>query len=581
MTQTRFRLQIALASLLCGGFTTAASAAPSFSTSPAEIAALSADGQHQLALVLLDNGQPTRDATNAMEWQRWEALRWDVLRDAGAWSALLARLQTLPAGLPPALQRHAATHRAEALLMTGRAREAQQTLFGVIWGPLADAEMLPIWRGMLIRSYLAQAAYTDAAIATERYRQDYGVAGGGLGAHGLARVQILAGQPEQALASLSGHSEQEAQALRWLLEGRRGALDAGVLTQIREGLAKPGLSPELVGLYWQIVRESAERRGDHATRVEALEQLLLAGPVPVVNAGLYTVGPDDLWQGYRALAEQITNASELLVGDQAGWMALALTRRANEPRQARAVYAALSQLAEEPMQREQADSELMSMLATDERFGALLPVLYRQSSRFPVLAELPLLVQQVLINQALTQRDFTSTSQMLQLAAAELFAEDVFAWQLLSARVHALAGNSSLAAAPLAQLASRYDSLSAEQQAGLVGVLDELAATRSAGLVLTIWQQMQGKLTEVERLPRIAALLAREGRYQDAARHFLQAAQLPVPDAQRWDYRRQAADALASGGLDQDARTLYQRLQGQTTDPARLTLLRERLHGLR
>lgn len=318
------------------------------------------NGLPRLALARVERDQPA-DA-RAPGWAQWESLRLTLLSLTNQPDALLQRVAALPAGVPDDLRQKALGHAAWAHLERGEGRAARQRLAELLWRFPLSPDNHQWARRLVIRSWLADHRPDEAYRAMLRYQQDFAP---------LSR-EVAGAFVDGLLAE-----GRAVEALTWAREldpngatATALALAAGLIPpETAQSRAQAALVSQPTALDWlHVLADAAQRRGDTALRLDALERQVGAGRPERLP---------ELWQAYLALGEATGNRAQLLQGDDASWLAVAAGLAPVEAPEARAVYAYLAQAGAQPATRETARRRLFASLVEAGRTETAVQLLAR------------------------------------------------------------------------------------------------------------------------------------------------------------------------------------------------------------
>jgi hypothetical protein len=340
--------------LSCGPPSGAAPApqAPAGDPALAQARQLADAGTPQLALNRIEQSQPQQPS--ARDWPAWEALRVELLAQLQSREALFARAQALPADAPADLRQLAYGLAAQAALDSGEPRRAGNFLRRQLWGGGALAEPAERQaRRRVIEVYLAEGRPRDAYRAMLRFQQDFRPLNG---EESLAFVRGLAagGLGKEALSFAAGVDAKHPSVVM-------AELGAGVITPAAAlAAAKATLARSDDPGSLRLLLEAARRAPDRSAEVTALERLL---NLPQKTAAQYgAVDAAELAEAYGRRGQELANAGQLLVGEDAAWLAAAEKRAASDPVGARALWALLAKLARSDANRRQASDRLLASL---------------------------------------------------------------------------------------------------------------------------------------------------------------------------------------------------------------------------
>lgn len=546
-----------------------------------EVDLLAGGGAPGLALDLLDAHQP-RLGEDPAGWRRWEEERLRLYQANRDWHALVARVDNYPRNLPEDFLAHGATLAVRAELAMERAAAARQRLWRLLWGrPRGPAEYAPLWRRLVIRSYLREGREGDAYTALVRYQLDYGD-GDPEWVPLKARVLLRADRPQEVVTLLAVPRGPEERVLALQARTRLRTLSwADAVVEAEALAAVPELSPATRGELWTAVAAAA---ATPAERLFAVERALAADPGRSNGEG--ALDGTSLWSAYQDRARELANGKQLLVGRYRDWFALAAAQAAADPAAARALYAYLSRHAERAPDRERAVRDLVDGLMTAD-LASLLPRLFLAGRADGDLEAVPPAARHVLVDQLLATGDVVLASRLLSGLTGVPEGGDPFAWRLRRARVLILGGRVAEGIRELETLLGGFDGLDPDRIDRINQVLFDLQSLGEAEAALGFLQRLYG-LADNDRVRRellywSADALKVLGRHREAARYYLRSALLPGPHAMDpWarSARFQAAAALAKAGFGADARSLYQGLLAVAEDPARRAVLRRAIQDL-
>lgn len=540
-------------------------------------------GATQLALQMMDAAQPPF-AAQPEEWLAWEQARLRVYELHDDWQALADRLAILPDGVPPVFRQEALTRRAQALLELGEPAAARAVLTDLLWSDAPARTHLPRWRRMVIRSYLAEDNFTDAQTAIQYYQQDYPDEAADW-RRLQARLNLRTGQAAQARTVLQADTSPEASALRLLADLRAAASPPSEIFEAAVRLAvEKQTPPGAQYLAWSVAAEAAAVLGNWPARISALERALLLPPPVPANEQVLHITADVVWNAYLRFGEQLGNELHLIVGDDQAWFMAASNRYDKQPIHARALFAVVAFNALQVEQRAVAHAQFGALLREQAHGDALLYALYLQSEKFATPVDVPAAVRYLLIDHVLGLPDVQLASQLLigldtpppGVAAGE--------WQLRRARVLLLGGDIDAGVAALDSLFVHGNLPPLDRVLQVLFDLQTLSRHEDA---LRFFTYILGSDISDQQRREVLYWTADSwkgmGEDLQAARFYLQSATLLDPvgmDPWAQTARYQAAEALARGGLYNDAMRLYTGLLNSTRDPARQAVLRRELQQL-
>lgn len=553
-----------------------------------EIAQLAKSGAPQLALSLLQQGQPAFSADQP-KWMRWERMRVRIMEQRGDWLALEQHLAQLPSEAPADFRSWAQTRRANALIYANRSPEARQVLRGLIWGNTeASAEELAQWRQLVMQSYLHQGRTDDAHAAMLRFHQDYG---DGTTDARLMRVRVLLAskRPLEARTLLASMpQERTTELLQLLAQLRSRGKHKSVLHKLRSVKKLTGYSPLQSYIHYGIMAEAALGAEEPAFAVIAMEQWLRQ-PTPVEEwRELFSLTPDMLWDSYLTYAQRLGNDKQLLIGDDMQWYKLAEKTDKRYPVGKRSLYALLAHKAFAQDIREKAAMQLIAMLQEMDNGMAVVKQLFLNSQYFNEGASVPAGPAYLLVDQAIREGNLAAASRLMRYLPEPPGDIAKFPWQLRRAKVFILAGDNQAAVSLLRRLMSAIPSLGKDQRDQFMSLLFDLQNVGDHESAYALLDEMYRTVPTLE-LRR--ELLFWMGDSRLGQKSYVEAAQLYLRSATLSDYdsmdpwaqtaRYKAASTLAEGGMLADAAHIYSQLLRVTEKPERRAVLIRELEQIR
>ena len=540
--------------------------------SPQAVARLAEAGAPQLALSLADGAQPASSGERPL-WLEWEGVRLDLLHRLDRPQELLQRVDALPADASPELRQKARWYAVRAAVESGAGEQARAGLARLLWDAGLPPEEMREARRLVIQSYLAEHKADEAYLAMLRYQQDY---------QPLEKAEIA--RFAQALAA----NGKAAEAVPWLSRLDEGPLK--LMIRLKAGLVGPeaaigsaraALQKSDGAAYWAVLAEAASAQRDTTLQVEAGERLLNEPDSPARE--FTAVGAGQLWQSYFAHALAAGNRNQLLLGEDAAWLALAQREEADSPPTARALFAYLAANGKESGLRGEAQTRLVASLlqqnmrVTANRLFAEGPLGKDHSGMVPEARTL-------LGRSACRAGEYLLAARLLRGAAAptDVPAEE---WQLTLAQVFAAAGAGQEALGAAQQVLAQEGPLPDETAGKLLAVARKLAAADQENFAEQVLKALDtpGDAALQREIRFERGLLAEKRKdYPAAAAHFLLAASLGggKDSAFEQSARSLAAASLARAGFAGDARAQYRQLLKAASDPARQQEIRRALDRL-
>lgn len=304
-------------------------------------------GAPQLAYARVVRDQPEKP--DAAGWYDWESLRLTLLSDTHRPAEIIERAKRYPPNAPRDFLQKSLGHAAWAYLEMQQGVAARALLGRLIWRfdlPPADQQWA---RRLVIRSYLIEHMADEAYRAMLRYQQDF---------------QPL---PKEVSAEFAQGLLREAratEAMTWLAE-LDPANPATLALQMKVGLIAPDAAvaqaraalqkQPAATAYAALIADGAEMLQDDRMQIGALEQLLGLPDAAEQTAPL-------LWRAYLKEAQSLGNRAQLLQGDDASWLELALRVETSDALGARSLFAYIAQHGASVDVRETALSRLYATL---------------------------------------------------------------------------------------------------------------------------------------------------------------------------------------------------------------------------
>ncbi|MBT9613450.1 MAG: hypothetical protein IV108_09330 [Burkholderiales bacterium] len=306
-------------------------------------------GASHLAYARVVRDQPEKPEVAG--WYDWESLRLTLLSDTHRPAEIIARAKHYPKNAPLEFQQKSLGHAAWAHLETQQGVAARALLGRLIW----RFELNPAdhqWaRRLVVRSYLIEHKADEAYRAMLRYQQDF---------------QPLPKEVAAEFAQGLLREDRATEAMTWLAE-----LDptrpTTLALQMKVGLITPEAAiaqaravlqkqPTAMA-YAALIADGAEMLKDNRMQIGALEQLLgLPDAAELTEA--------QLWRAYLKEAQSLGNRAQLLQGDDASWLELALRAETSDMLGARSLFAYVAQHGASIGVRETALSRLYAALLT-------------------------------------------------------------------------------------------------------------------------------------------------------------------------------------------------------------------------
>ncbi len=546
---------------------------------------ISAAGAPALTLKMLDQAQPNVDE-DLYEWILWEQERYRILSRWRQWDRLLVRLEALPVDIPDQFKHQAITYKVKAYMELDQTSTARGILREQLWQDAADLiDEYQTWRRLVIVSYLRDERIEDARIAMLRFDQDFNSREE---SWLLLRATVLiqTGRYDQAIQVLDGQQSWQARNITLLAQFQADLITAADLwKRVKKDLTNKDAGSEELATLWALAIFASEKMSP-VDQVVALEQYFknaTGSPIP-----LFEFRTDRLWQAYSEYADLVGNRSELLVGDDAGWLAVALKTAKDTPIKARSLFALImAQSQDSEIINSAADGYLRTFNAIEEAEKNLLNRLFNQSRAFDDAARIPPLMRYQLVDLALKNTDIAEATRLMSGLTTYPQGTNRLSWQLRQSRVLILGGRYEEGNQIMQALISEYTEPTAENTDKILQVLFDLQTVNLHAEVIQHFNHLLGIGVEARQHREILFWIADSYKalkeYDQAALLYLQSAMLTDPEAMDpWAQtaRFNAAESLQKAGLVDDARRIYQALLAITQEPARRSLLSHNIQQL-
>lgn len=546
---------------------------------------ISAAGAPALTLKMLDQTQPKVDA-DLYEWILWEQERFVILSEWKQWDDLLLRIENLPADIPEQFKHQAATYKVLAYLELGQADSARQILRGLLWQVAAgNSSEYETWRQQLIVTYIQQDRIDDARIALLRFDQDFDNQSLDWL---LLRVTVLlkSERYDQVIQMLKSHEAWQAKLTLLLARYLSGQIRTSELWKTVVQLSKAeSSSEEELATIWALGYRAALDMSpvDRVVALESLLQISTRTPLEI-----FDVPVDALWQAYFDYAELVGNRAELLVGQDRKWLQLAEKGARVTPSKSRSLYALLiARSADSEIVDLASEGYLRSFANLDQARGNLLTALFIQSKSYSDVDQIPVLMRYQLVDQALTSADIAEATRLMSGLNTMPKSANKFDWQLRQARILILGGRYDEGNQVLSMLLEEYQQADVESTDRILQVLFDLQTVNYHQQAI----QYFGRLLSLEIEPKqrreilywIADSYNGLEEFDRAALLYLQSAMLPGPETlDPWAQtaRFNAAVNLEKSGYIDDARRIYLGLLKVTREPARRSVLNQKVQQL-
>jgi hypothetical protein len=533
---------------------------------------LAASGAPHLALGRVEQLQPHENT--APRWAEWEALRLALLVDLKRNDEVLKRAAVLPGNLPPALQRSCLLSAARAAVATGQGARARAYAARVLWQLEPDAAEKRGARLLVIDSYLADRQGDAAFHAMLRFEQDYRPLEPVVAGH-FTEALLDLGLDREAVSWLASLADTSAVKLRLRLRAGLIGADAAI-AQARARLAPRQKRQDAAG-YWLVLAEAAQRKGDDALRIEALERLLDRA---VEDDGRTAAAQaNGLWEAYQARAQALANRSQMLAGDDKAWSALAARRLGANAVESRALFAYLARNGRERETRFDAQHQLAFSLYQ----GGLDHAALHLFGDAGIAVEMLDPKVRHLLGEIAAKRDRPALAVHFWQELAAPSKTDAQEWQVRLAEAQWRSGAADAAVSTLRAMAKSPSRLSRPATVRVLALSREATAAGQPAMA----EEMVSAVVPLAAGNDARVLLNALGGIAESAAQFARAADYflrtalpdgsPVTDALALQARLAAATNLARAGYREDARAQFQWVIANSKDASQRELARREL----
>jgi tetratricopeptide (TPR) repeat protein len=573
--------------------------APCRATELREVELLLQSGASGLALQVLDQEQPGLE-TNPEHWLEWENQRIKLYQHIKDWDGMIKRLQATPKWAPLDFRLWAREQIARAQIEKKDTRAALQTLRELIWSHSGDKDnttlqqSLPVWRQLVIQSYLVDENIADAELAMLRFQQDYPNPKGAW-KRARATVLIRAGRPEDAEMLMAGESHMHSRTIYYLAQLLGNKTKPESIWQRTSKLAQnKKFADSTRRQFWLVASRAAHQLGDYVSAIRALQNaLVLVDDKEVMTQRerlLFAVNANDLWTLYEEYGRKLGNKWQLLTGNDEAWFSKASNLVDKKPLQAMALFAAMSTDSSRMHTRRLSHELFASLLAKKPKGLLLVKKLYlipAAGSQLDKAVYIPEDLRHRLIDEALSHSDITTASRLIQTVTEPPKGANVLFWKMRKARIMILAGQVDDGIRALDTLLHESPSMHADQVDRIIQVLFDLQTVGRHKEAIQLFKKipLEGQRGQLRReiLYWIADSYKELKQYHQAARYYLFSAGLlnnKAMDPWAQTARYHAADALVSGGAYEDAARIYEGLLKVTREPGRKVVLKNKIQQI-
>ncbi len=556
-----------------------------------DVIKLAEAGAPGLALRMMDRIQ--KDINNQTpRWIAWEQQRLTIYENSQDWDGIINRVTQYPDTLSREFVRQAQTRKAQAYLQLQQGKLAREQLRRLILSTSGEEQQSSLdwmqqWRRMIIHSYIAEGISEDALISILRFQQDYSTDKKEILIL-RARVLLMNERPGEAAELLAKHtSEPEAGMLYLLAQLRSGERSPVKVLQagLRHLRGNWGNDKSLRTSLWAVVAEAAQRAGDRGTAVNAIEHVVADSKSLLTM--LFDFNADSLWNAYLDYALHAGNEARLLMGQDDSWFKYAARSGKKLPIRQRAIYALLMHRGTGDENRLKAAKLFITAIHQRRNNSYLIQQLFAHSKFYPEITDVPEPVRRTMVDIALARQDIPLASQLMATLKEPPKGETSYMWHLRRARILILGGQPQEGVKALNRFTQdnpRATRTKIDRFLQVVFDLQTIGEHDSAyKLFHQVIQSSKDKRLQRELYYWMADSRKAQSRYTEAAELYLKSAMLL--DGEGWDpwgqtARFQAAKALGSAGLIEDAYYIYQRLLKVTKEEDRRAVLRYEVQKL-
>jgi hypothetical protein len=529
-------------------------------------------GAAELALARIDALQPL-DRSAPPRWAEWETLRCEVLARLNRFDAVLERVHALPPDAPVVVFGPCFAAAAQAALARNDAVAARGYAARALWqreAPPAEAKAL---RLAVIESYIAEKRGDDAFRSMLRFQQDYQPLDRAV-ADRFAEALLDLGRERDALNWLGRADQATPTMLRLQLRAAALTPDA-VITQARAALAR---NPDPA--YWRAIHEAAEKTGNGALQIEALERLLQSADSR--KPGAVADASQRLWQSYVTTATDVGNHEQLLMGDDGAWSDYAARRLGSNAFLARAFYGYLAQRAQSPDTRHNAQLQLAFSLSTAGLDQTALRLMQSSGVESDELDA----QTRYLLGTLAAKRNDAALALKLWKGVPTPAGVNADNWQLTLARTALQAGDAQASAETVKRLFTGRTTLPADLAGVSLEIAQDMLDLRALDAAQSVYEALAPLASDArsrEALFGLGRVHELKGESAAAAAAYLRSAlfvQAAAPDALAVQARLLAALNLMRAGMKDDARAQFQWLLRNSKDAALIEAAKRGLERL-
>ena len=539
------------------------------------LAHLNRQNLDQLGLYLLQD-IPAPSGVSPAERQRQ---RWHLLERQGRLDVLKAELQVSLEGEKGDLRLGLGLRLGDLLLRTGDPAQARTVFRQLLSEGLPNDGITQQLRQRIVLSYFDEGRFSDAAISAENLELEF--APDQPSWHLLrALIALSMGRADEAVSVLRNVASIEGRLWRVFAAWQGKTISSSAALLSLGQIKVPADNTEMAGARSAMIARIADL-GEHArVRAHALEALVLNNVQlrPLLHIDART----ELLATYGVIAN-IKMADEELATEPSGavWDLLLTSGRKDRLGQ-RALGVTLLLQGQDPKAPVSGDSWLIRHLIEVDAQG-LISVFIGDHGVLAKFEEIGVEALMLLVDEALRREDLPLAARLQSLVPAPAPGIDPGAWTVRTARIQVLGGNADLGARQLGDWLSGLDEIAPASLDRVMQIMFDLQFIGEHQLALDLFQ-VSARLVRTSGHRRELFYWAAQswvelGEYAMGAAYYLESARLSGENNPHWQNSAlyQAAKALESAKLYEDAGNVYRRLLGDSPESKMQAKLRYRL----
>ncbi|HCX88554.1 MAG TPA: hypothetical protein DG761_11070 [Gammaproteobacteria bacterium] len=539
------------------------------------VAHLNRQNLDQLGLYLLQD-IPAAPGISPAERQRQ---RWHLLERQGRFEVLKAELQVSLESEKGDRRLGLGLRLGDLLLRNGDPAQARAVFRRLLSEGLPNDGITQQLRQRIVLSYFDEGRFSDAAISAENLTLEF--APDQPSWHLLrALIALSRGRADKAVSVLREVVSIEASLWRVFARWQDQALSSSAALLALGQVKVPADNAEMAGARSAMIAQIADLAEHARVRALALEVLVLNDvqltPLLQIDARAELLGT------YGEIA-RIKMAHEGLTTEPSGavWDFLLAEGSADHLGQ-RALGVTLLLQGEGPEAPASGDSWLIRHLIEVDAQG-LIGVFIGDDGALAKFEDVGAEALMLLVDEALRREDLPLGARLQSLVHVPVPGIDPGAWTLRTARIHVLGGNADLGARQLGDWLSGLDEVAPASLDRVMQIMFDLQFIGEHQLALDLFQA-SARLVRTPGHRRELFYWAAQswvglGEYAMGAAYYLESARLSGEEEVYWQRSAfyQAAKALESAELYEDAGKVYRRLLGDSPESKMQAKLRYRL----